>query len=342
MNRMSLEAMQRIVQILKMIGVPKNQYFVKGAAGLVVGIFMSSVAAYSNVLFEGYSRILSGGVPIGYTISRYEYLEKTKEFKGTHFVLTNALGGSISESYTTFSDENFSAKNYQYTFMSPTERKTIDVKKEKNKWVATIYSETAASDALTKSSKGGGAPGVAGQRPEDVLMGIKFVKNPTRKISKKVKKDLFFSSNVVFVLMNRPKTGSPVATGLKEKSSFPYDEAIAEEDGDVFSGVVTVDSRQTRDGIPVFKVESRFKEHKFIAAVTEKGEVLGTHSPLQSISTELVAKPDQATKNFEVPTNLFQTIFGDVPAGQVNILAQRESEKTKSLISSEKSGEERK
>jgi len=65
-----------------------------------------------------------------------------------------------------------------------------------------------------------------------------------------------------------------------------------------------------------------FKDTKFISYVTEKGEVLAAKSPVQSISTELVAQPSLATGNFQIPTALLKTLFGDVPTGVKNQLAK--------------------
>ena len=53
-----------------------------------------------------------------------------------------------------------------------------------------------------------------------------------------------------------------------------------------------------------------------------EGEVLGTVSPVQDISTELMATPAEATTGLLVPSKTLQLLFGKVPEGKVNTLAK--------------------
>ena len=70
-----------------------------------------------------------------------------------------------------------------------------------------------------------------------------------------------------------------------------------------------------------FRVLNKFKGAEFVSFVTPKGEVLGTASPLNGISTELVATADDATKGFAVPKSTLKILFGGVPDGKVNAVS---------------------
>ena len=39
----------------------------------------------AETMFEGYYKILSGNVPIGYVIQRYSYLPKKKQFESIYY-----------------------------------------------------------------------------------------------------------------------------------------------------------------------------------------------------------------------------------------------------------------
>ncbi len=96
----------------------------------------SSVRA--DVLFEGYSKVMSGGVHIGYAINRYEFDPKKKHFISTSFLKTGELGGSITESLSALATEDLKPISYQYTTLVGATTKTIDAKFEKGKIVATV------------------------------------------------------------------------------------------------------------------------------------------------------------------------------------------------------------
>jgi len=105
---------------------------------LAIVATLSTVSAKAEVLFEGYSKVMSGGVHIGYAINRYEFDPKKKQFISTSFLKTGELGGSITESLSAFATEDLKPISYQYTTLVGTTTKTIDAKFEKGKIVATV------------------------------------------------------------------------------------------------------------------------------------------------------------------------------------------------------------
>lgn len=253
---------------------------------LLISFLIFSFNLHADTLFEGYSKILSGGVHVGYIVIRYEYNPKSKQFIATSFLKTNELGGNLSEGLKGISAEDMSPVSYQYTTMVGTQAKTIDVKFQKGQMSGVI-----------KDGK------------------------KVDKISKPVGKGIFLSQFLAYVMMKSP-------TGLKSGTNYEY-QAIAEEDAAVSKGLAIVGDVEQYNGFKTFKISNEFKGAKFISYVNEKGEVFATKSPAQSIATELVAQPSQATTGFPVPANIIKALFGDVPTGQKNEVSKKSHEPSK-------------
>ena len=101
-------------------------------------IFFAGLSAHAQVLFEGYSKILSGGVHVGYVINRYSYDVKKKQFESISFLKTNEFGGNLTESLVATAGEDFKPLAYQYTTVLNNQVKTIDAKISGNKLLATV------------------------------------------------------------------------------------------------------------------------------------------------------------------------------------------------------------
>lgn len=86
----------------------------------------AAAGAAANALFEGYSKVLLGGVHIGFTVSRYELDPKKNEFVSTYFLKTNTLGGNVTESLKARATTGFKPVSYQYTSIVAGKTKTID------------------------------------------------------------------------------------------------------------------------------------------------------------------------------------------------------------------------
>lgn len=124
----------------------KVKYLIAFGIGCAVAII--SNYAKAQVLFEGYSKILSGGVPIGYSITKYEFDTQKKQFVGTSFLKTNELGGNLTESLKAISTEDMKPVSYQFTTMEGPKVKTIDAKFEKGKMIAVI--EGAKKETISR------------------------------------------------------------------------------------------------------------------------------------------------------------------------------------------------
>lgn len=245
-----------------------------------ISIAFISHAVRAEVLFEGYSKINSGGVHIGYAIIRYDFDAKKKQFIASTFLKTNDFGGNLTESLKAVASEDLKPVSYQYTTLTGKVVKTIDGKVEKGKLVAVVKD---------------------GDKSERIV--------------KDLPKGAFFSSFLAYVMLKSPQ-------GFKSDNKYDY-EAIAEEDAALYKGVAYVKNLQDYNGLKAFQVLNEFKGTKFISFVSERGEVLSTKSPLQGISTELVAQPTLATAGMTVPAPTLKTLFGEVPTGQKNEVSNK-------------------
>lgn len=136
----------------------------------------------------------------------------------------------------------------------------------------------------------------------------------TKTIRKDIPKNTFLSTFLVYVMLKSKE-------GLKTDSNYDYS-AIAEEDADVYKGVASVGKEEAFLGLKAFKVQNKFKDVPFMSYVNERGEVLGTTSVAQGVSTELVADPATATKGFPLSAGILKSLFGDVPVGKSNMVSK--------------------
>lgn len=260
--------------------VLKTKALLSLVIAVVITAFVQPSFAKTDVLFEGYSKILSGGVHIGYIVNRYEFDSKKKQFISTSFLKTNEFGGNLTESIKAYSTDTLKPVSYQYTTLVGKETKIIDAKFDKNKLNATVKT---------------------GARVD--------------RISKDLPEGAFLSTMLAYTMLRSPQ-------GFKTDTKYEF-KAIAEEDAAVYDGIAFVKEPETYNGLKAFRVINEFKKVKFVSSVSEKGEVFATKSPAQSIATELVAQPSQATANFAVPSSTLKALFGDIPSGQKNELAEK-------------------
>lgn len=136
----------------------------------------------------------------------------------------------------------------------------------------------------------------------------------TQTIRKDLTKGTFLSTFLVYVMLKSPE-------GLKTNATYDY-QAIAEEDAEVYKGQASVGKEESFQGFKAFKVQNKFKDSAFVSYVNERGEVLGTTSVSQGVSTELVADPASATKGFPMSAGILKNLFGGVPEGKNNLVAR--------------------
>lgn len=107
--------------------------------------------------------------------------------------------------------------------------------------------------------------------------------------------------------------------GYSVGKKFSYN-AIAEEDGLARVGEAFIKEETKLGDQNGFRILNKFKDSEFVSVVTPKGEVLGTASPVQDISTELVKNSADATKGIQYSEKTLRILFGGLPEGKVNVL----------------------
>ncbi|MCB0362229.1 MAG: hypothetical protein KDD35_05890 [Bdellovibrionales bacterium] len=161
-----------------------------------------------------------------------------------------------------------------------------------------------------------------------MIMNSVIVENgkSSQSISRKLPKGSFLSTFLGYLILQK---------GYSKGKKFNYS-GVAEEEAESYDGMALIKEEQMFVGKKVFRIENTFKGIKFISFVTDKGEVLGTQSPLQKIATELVANANEATRDFTLPTETLKLLFGNIPLGKQNIMAQSVDSKTKPELEAEK------
>ena len=133
---------------------------------------------------------------------------------------------------------------------------------------------------------------------------------PKKQLTLKVQKDSILSTFLIYKIL---------ATGLKEKSNYPYT-AIAEEDGNLYSGSAKTIGVETYKGKSLFKVKNNFKNSLFLSSMDSYGHVYKFNSPVMKLSSTLVKNSAEATNGFKVDKKSLTTLFGSVPSGTANNL----------------------
>lgn len=93
---------------------------------LLIAVLLLAQFAQAEVIFDGYYKMTSGGLPIGYFVQRFEIDKSTQNFKSIYFVTTQLAGKKSSESLKAESTKDFAPISYQYTMTDGSILKTID------------------------------------------------------------------------------------------------------------------------------------------------------------------------------------------------------------------------
>jgi len=137
-------------------------------------------------------------------------------------------------------------------------------------------------------------------------------------VQKKIPKGAFLASFLGYVMPQGKE-------GIKKGVKYSY-QAIAEEDAVVSSGEAYIAGEEAIHGINAFKILNTFKGVQFVSYCTFKAEVIATRSPVQKISTELVANVREATAGLTLNSSALTQLFGSVPKGTENPVARRSLE----------------
>ena len=104
----------------------------------LIFVLLTLKPASAAILFEGWSKVLISGKHVGYVIQRYDFDEKKKEFRSTHFLKTNADSGGLTESLAARADASFKPIAYQYTSVVSGKPTLIDATFKGDKMTAVV------------------------------------------------------------------------------------------------------------------------------------------------------------------------------------------------------------
>ncbi|MEN0059837.1 MAG: hypothetical protein AAGB31_13435 [Bdellovibrio sp.] len=269
---------------------------------MVRSIFMSLIIlsgtcaamAQVDLLFEGYSKIISGDQHIGYVISRYEYDNKAKQFISTYFLKTGKGPTEVTESLRALSNTDLNPISYEYTTLAGKDSKTIDAKFKGGTMTATVN-----------------------------------LNGKIQRVEKKIPKGTFLSTFLVY-LMLKSKDGLKAETNYQYQA-IAEEEADIFEGSALVGKEETFKGLKAFKVLNTFEDKSKQKKNKFLSYVNERGEVLGTDALGQNIRTELVATPSEATVGQSYSSTLLKTLFKNIPAGEANVASRsRQLEEKKS------------
>jgi hypothetical protein len=108
----------------------------------------------SDVIFEGYFKMMANGSPIGFFVQRFEVDPKTKNFKSIYFVSAQVGGLKSSESLKAECTKDFAPVSYQYTMTDGTTAKTIDATFNGDVMIAKITDGKKTQTVNRKLKKG--------------------------------------------------------------------------------------------------------------------------------------------------------------------------------------------
>ncbi|MGE3760582.1 MAG: hypothetical protein AB7H97_22650 [Pseudobdellovibrionaceae bacterium] len=260
------------------------------------GLFFSPAqsAQAAEIIFEGYYRVEVEGSGVGYAIQRYEFDPKAKTFQAISFLRTKIGDQVVQESLKAKSNNKFQPISYNYTSLVGTALSSIDA--------------TFKGTIMTVKKSDG-----------------KAVKTETSKIPE----GTFLSTFLIFVMLQKK---------LIVDQAFKYS-AVAEEDGASYNGKAWLQAKEGSGPLTKFRILNTFKGQDFISNVVAtpdpnpaekdkyvKAEITGTDSPKMKLTTRLLPA-NAATEGQMVPNKTLISLFGGVPTGKVNVVANPPKDK---------------
>lgn len=247
---------------------------------LLVGLYTPLLWAKHNIIFEGYYKIMASSQHVGFAIIQYGFDDVKKEFTSTYYTKTKLGQGGTTESLQARATNSLKPVSYKYLYQNGKQAKRIDAQ-----------FKILKNDSVAMTAQ--------------LTDGIKSIN-----LNKKLPKGSFLSTFLTYLMLqNTYKVGT----------KFNYS-AIAEEDGELYSGEVLVKEVESLRQQPVNKMLHAFKGSKFISYTNKKGEHLKTDVPLQKISVVLASSAAEATTGLKLNPKHLKAIFKSIPLGQKNEL----------------------
>jgi hypothetical protein len=273
----------------------------------VLFFLVFSNSAYSDVIYQGWHKVLSAGQHVGYLVIRYDLDKKTNKFTYTSFLKTNAVGNDVTEALKAESLQVnqpvqwiFPLK-YQYTSTQGKKVTLIDAVFEEQK----LSNQTKKFDKLKKNQ----AEMASKEKPKFRMIATVTEDGKATKHDQILPDNTFLSSFLTYIILQSKD-------GLKVGNNYKYS-GVAEEEGKVYEGNAFVKEMVKENGEDAFKIVNEFKGIRFISTVNKKGEPLSIKSPLLSIATEPAKSADEAAGKIKIDEKNIRTLFGDVPGAKL-------------------------
>ena len=238
-------------------------------------------SSQAEVLFEGYYKVSQFNKHVGFAILRHELDSKTKNFKSTQYLKLAKNGFDLTESLQAVSDSDLRPVSYTYISADGKNTKTIDAQ---------------------FSFKG-----------KDGKMTALITENgEKKKKEKKISSDTFLASALYYFMLKSK-------TGIKVDTKYDYT-AVAEELFDASKGSARIEKKLVSEGpFQLMKAENNFAGSKYTHLLNDRGEVVSGNTPATGIELKLVKSSAEATEGVKVSAGTLEKIFGEVPAGKMNL-----------------------
>jgi len=139
----------------------------------------------------------------------------------------------------------------------------------------------------------------------------------TKTVSLTVPANGFLSTFLNYVILKN---------GLAANKGYTF-YALSEEDPAFRQGTANIISEQkVKNKIDAFKVNITYKDVTFTALIASNGEPLGTNSPDQNASYEMVATRAEAVASLPFNEKQIRTVFGNIPEGKHNKMSTPDTE----------------
>ena len=246
-----------------------------------LALLLTSTALHSEILFEGYYKVTQAKKHIGFVIQRNEIDPKTKNFKTTSFLKLAKNGFDMSESLQAVSDADLKPVRYTYLATDGTKSKTIDA----------TFNFTGKEPKMTAMMTENGEK---------------------KKKERKITKDTFLSSALYYFMLKSK-------SGIKADTKYDFS-ALAEETFEVSPGSSRIEKKLITQGpLQLMRSQNKFAGSEYSNLLNERGEVISGLTPATGIELVLVQNTEEATEGVKVSAGTLEKIFGDVPAGKINI-----------------------
>jgi hypothetical protein len=214
-----------------------------------------------------------------------------------YYVFVKTPTGSTTESLVAKSDLSFEPLSYQYSAIVDGKAKFVDASFKNKKMSAKMVDGTNKQNVTLTVPPNGFM---------STFLNYVMLKN-----------GLMVGKRYEFFALTEESPACPV----KDPNCIPKDNGF-------IKGNAHIKEEKQYKGVPAYVVEFTFKGIKFDGFLSQKGETLGSYSPLQDAATEIVRTREEATGAFPFKEQHIKMVFGNIPVGVKNALYETKAAPT--------------